>query len=150
MPQPQRATKSTQKSSLLFFYFLMSLSYFLSYFFLSFFPKQTGRRAGRRAQPHAVQYRPDNPAPQFLSTPGIFTTYPPVVMSTQQAKGGLKSSCQGARTVPLCKITPLTDTRHCICHLRRLAAAPSLCLGWCFGRGVGQGKNINEMAKMAS
>lgn len=149
IPQPQRVTKSTKNKVYSFLIFFP-----LSFLFLSFPNKTTANPAWPlgRAEGSAtcrtippVQSSPTIPVHSW----DIYDISHSCHVNTT-SKGGLKSSCQGARTVPLCKIMPLTDTRHCICHFGRFAAAPLLRLGWSFGRGVGQGKNINEMVKMAS
>jgi len=144
IPQPQRVTKSTKNK-------VDSFKFFFSFFLFQTKPQQACSASGtaegsatcRTIPP--VQSSPTIPVHSW----DIYDISHSCHVNTT-SKGGLKSSCQGTRTVLLCKIMPLTDTRHCICHFRRFAAAPLLRLGWSFGRGVRQGKNINETVKMPS
>lgn len=61
-----------------------------------------------------------------------------------------KSSHQQDRTETLCRMPPMTDTKHGICHFAMFSVCPSLRWGRSCGRGMGLGENTNEKAKMTS
>lgn len=132
-----KAQINSQWSSLFFSPLLFPFPFTLP----AFFPKQNRSRRLNRM--------PDNaPAQSHPTIPGLSSDIYDTSHSCHvnpPGEGGPKSSCQGARRIPLWKRTPLSDTRVA----SGISGSLPLLLLFGLGRGAGQGRNINGTVGMA-